>query len=103
MNVASEKRLELSQTLASLSGSMAMEEGCQRCEFCQSMEDEGRFLLLENWDTPGNFKDHLKSRPFKIFQGAMNLLEEPYEMMFYTVVDSASIEKKTKSRIVRSS
>ena len=85
MEVPSEKRKELSQTIASLIGSVRTEKGCKRCEFCQSMEDENRLFLLEEWDTQENFKDHLKSRRFKVFRGAMNLLKEPYEMMFHTV------------------
>ena len=85
MKVLSEKRMELSQTIASLSGSIRMEKGCQRCDFCQSIEDENRLFLLEEWDTQEHFKDHLKSRRFKVFRGAMNLLREPYEIMFHTV------------------
>jgi quinol monooxygenase YgiN len=84
MKVPSEKRTELSQTITSLSGSIRMEKGCRRCDFCQSVEDENRLFLLEEWDTQGNFKDYLKSRGFKVFRGAMNLLREPYEMMFHT-------------------
>jgi quinol monooxygenase YgiN len=58
------------------------------------MEDENRlFLLLEEWDTQKNFKDHLKSRRFKILRGAMNLLREPYEMMFHTVSHPAGMEE----------
>jgi len=93
MMVPSEKRMELSQTIASLSGSIRMEKGCQRCDFCQSMEDENRLFLLEEWDTQENFKDHLKSRSFKVFRGAMNLLKEPYEMMFHTVFHPEGMEE----------
>jgi quinol monooxygenase YgiN len=85
MKVLSEKRMELSQTITSLSGSIRMEKGCRRCDFCQSIEDENRLFLLEEWDTEENFKNHLKSKCFKVFRGAMNLLKEPYDMMFHTV------------------
>ena len=85
MNALSEKRMELSQTITSLIGSIRTEKGCKRCDFCQSMENENRLLLLEEWDTQKNFKDHLKSRRFKVLRGAMNLLKEPYEMMFHTI------------------
>jgi hypothetical protein len=40
------KRMESSQTIASLSGSIKMDKECQRYDFCQSMEDENRFFLL---------------------------------------------------------
>jgi quinol monooxygenase YgiN len=93
MKVFPEKRKELSQTIASLSGSIRTEKGCNRCEFCQSMEDENRIFLLEEWDTQENFKDHLRSRHFKVFRGAMNLLREPYEMMLHTVFHPEGMEE----------
>ena len=93
MNVLSEKRLELSQTITSLSSSTRMEKGCQRCDFCRSIEDENRFFLLEEWDTQENLKNHLKSEHFKIIRGAMNLLKEPYETMFHNVFRPAGMEK----------
>jgi quinol monooxygenase YgiN len=93
MKVLSEKRMELSQTIASLLGFIRMEKGCQRCEFCQSIEDENRLFLLEEWNTQENFKDHLKSRHFKVFRGAMNLLREPYEITSHTVFHPAVMEE----------
>ena len=85
MRVLAEKRKELSQTIASLVGSIRTEKGCQRCDFCQSMENEIELFLLEEWDTEGNVKGHLQSERFRVLRGAMNLLQEPYEMMFHTV------------------
>ena len=92
MEASSKKRMELSQTIASLSGSIRMEKGCQRCDFCQSIENENRLFLLEEWDTHENLMTHLKSEHFKVIRGAMNLLKEPYEMMFYTVFHLERIE-----------
>jgi quinol monooxygenase YgiN len=85
MNVLSEKRMELTQTIASLSGLIRMEQGCQRCDFCRSMEDENRLFLLEEWDTRENLAIHLKSEHFRVLRGTMNLLKEPYERISYTV------------------
>ena len=93
MKVRSEKRMELSQTIASLSGSIRMEKGCQRCDFCQSMENENELSLIEEWDTEENLKGHLKSERFRVLRGAMNLLREPYEMMFHTVFRPAGMEE----------
>jgi quinol monooxygenase YgiN len=85
MRVLSEKRMELSQTITSLSVSIRMEKGCRRCDFSQSIEDENRLFLLAEWDTQENLMTYMKSKRFKVFRGAMNLLREPYEMMFHTV------------------
>jgi quinol monooxygenase YgiN len=93
MKVLSEKRMELSQTLASLTGSIRMEKGCQRCDFCQSIEDENRLFLLEEWDTQENLMSHLKSEHFRVLRGAMNLLKEPYEMMLHNVFHPAAVEE----------
>lgn len=85
MKVLSEKRMELSQTIASLIVSIRTEKGCERCDFCQSMEDENELCLLGEWDTRNNLKDHLESESFSVLRGALNLLREPYEMTFHTV------------------
>jgi quinol monooxygenase YgiN len=93
MKVLPEKRMELSQTIASLSGSIRMEKGCRRYDFCQSVEDENRLFLLEEWDNHDNLMTHLKSEHFRVLRGAMNLLEEPYEMIFHTVFYPAGMEE----------
>jgi len=92
MKVLPEKRMELSQTIALLIVSIRTEKGCQRCDFCQSTEDENKLWLLEEWDTQENLKSHLKSGRFRILRGAMNLLKEPYEMIFHTVFHPAGMK-----------
>jgi quinol monooxygenase YgiN len=93
MNVIAEKRMELSQTIASLSDSIRLEKGCRRCDFCRSIEDENRLFLLEEWDTEENFNIHLKSEHFRVLRGAKNLLKETYEMMFHTVFHPEGMEE----------
>ena len=93
MKVLPEKRMELSQTVALLIVSIRTEKGCNRCDFCQSVEDENRLFLLEEWDTQENLMSHLKSGHFRILREAMNLMKEPYEMMFYTVFHPEGMEE----------
>ena len=85
MKVLPEKRMELSQTILLLIGSIRTEKGCKRCDFCQSTEDENRLFLLEEWDTRENLAGYLNSERFRVLRGAMTLLREPYEMVFHTV------------------
>ena len=58
MKVLPEKRKELSQTIASLIGSLSLrtEKGCLRCDFYQSMEDENEFLNFLRMGYPGEPK-----------------------------------------------
>ena len=93
MKVPSKKRVELSQTIALLTGSIRAEKGCKRCDFYQSIEDENELCLLEEWDTQQNLKSHLKSGRFRVLRGAMNLLKEPYEIMFHTVSHPVGMEE----------
>ena len=95
MKVPTEKRLELSQTIALLIVSIRTEKGCKRCDFCQNMENENELCLLEEWDTRENLKGHLGSERFRVLRGAMNLLQEPYEMIFHSV---AARKKKMEAR-----
>jgi quinol monooxygenase YgiN len=93
MKVLAEKRKELSQTIASLIGLIRTEKGCRRCDFCRSMEDENELCLLEEWDTQENLKRYLKSERFRVLRVAMNLLQEPYGMMFHTVFHPAGMKE----------
>jgi quinol monooxygenase YgiN len=92
MKVLSEKRLELSQTITLLTASIRTEKGCRRCDFCQNTEDKNELWLLEKWDTQENLTTHLNSGRFKVLRGAMNLLKEPYEMVFHTVFHPVGME-----------
>jgi quinol monooxygenase YgiN len=85
MKISAAKRLELSQTIASLIGSMRTEPGCRRFDFCQNVENENELYLLEEWENQENLKDHLRSERFRVLRGAMNLLQEPYKMQFHTL------------------
>jgi quinol monooxygenase YgiN len=93
MKVVCEKRKELSQTIASLSGLIRMEKGCRSCDFCLSSEDENRLFLLEEWDTKENLITHMKSEHFRVLQGAMSLLTEPYERIFHIVSHPTGMEE----------
>ena len=93
MDVLPDKRMELSQTIASLSGSIRQEKGCKRYEFCHSIEDENKLFILEEWDTQENLMAHLKSEHFRVLRGAMNFLQSPYERTFYSVFHPAGIKK----------
>jgi heme-degrading monooxygenase HmoA len=77
-----------------------MEKGCQRCDFCESIEDENRLFLVQEWDTQENLRTHLKSEHFGVLRGAMNLLKdkEPYERVFHTVFHPARNTMKSSTK-----
>ena len=81
MTVLSEKYKEFSQTIALLIDSIRMDQGCRRCDVWRSTENGNQLFLLEEWDTREDLNRHLNSERFKVFRGAMNLLQEPCEMI----------------------
>lgn len=83
MKVSAEKRKELSQTVTSLLSAIKGQKGCERCELFHRTEDENSLCLLEEWSTQKNLDRHYGSESFKILRGAMNLLEEPSEIIAY--------------------
>jgi quinol monooxygenase YgiN len=92
MKAPSEKRAELSQTISSLMGAIRAEKGCRRCDFCRDVDDENKLCLIEEWDTRENLMTYLNSGNFRVLRGAMNLLREPPEMLFYTVFHPAGMK-----------
>jgi len=85
MKVSAEKSKELSQTITSLLNCIRTEKGCARCDFFYGLEDENVLCLLEEWDSQKNYEKHRNSDCFKVLRGAMNLLEEPYEIISYRI------------------
>ena len=83
MKVLPEKRKELLQTLTSLVGAVRTQNGCRRCEFCVSTEDENEFCLFGEWENREDLERHLESNIFKVLLGAMSLLKNPHELKLY--------------------
>ena len=84
MSVLPEKRKEFHQTLVSLVGRIRAQNGCGRCDFCVSAEDENEFFLFGEWETEEDLASHLESNLFKVLLGARSLLKSHHEMKLYT-------------------
>ena len=81
MKVSSEKRKELFQSITSLLSPIRSAEGCLRCDFFHSMEDEQILCLIAEWDSRKNLEKNRNSECFRVMRGAMHLLEEPCEII----------------------
>lgn len=92
MKVSDKKRKELTQTVASLLDVIRAEKGCGRCDVFFGLDDESTLCLLEEWDSRKNLETHRKSGCCKVLRGAMNLLDEPCEILSFRTLYKA--EKK---------
>ncbi|MCK9273865.1 MAG: antibiotic biosynthesis monooxygenase [Syntrophales bacterium] len=89
MKVISEKRKELSQTIASLIRHIRTEAGCLDCALYENVEDKNEFCLIEEWSGEISLHNHFESDRFRVLRGAMNLLREPYEIKCHTIFHTA--------------
>ena len=92
IKVRPEKRKELSQTLLSIVEQVRKESGCMHAEFYQDVESETDFLVVEQWATPKDADDHLRSDLFTVLMGAGSLMRRPPEIVIHTVSGSTKLE-----------
>ena len=92
INVRPEKRKELTQTLQSIVERVRRESGCLNAGFYQDVENENDFLVIEEWASPRDSDDHVRSDIFKVLIGAGSLLHRPQEIVIHTVSHSRDFE-----------
>jgi len=92
ITVRPEKRKELSQTLFSIVKQLRKESGCLHAGFYQDVENENRFLVVEEWATQKDSDNHLESDIFTVLMGAGSLMRRPPETVVYTVRHSKQIK-----------
>ncbi len=90
MNVRSEKRKELLQTLKSIVPQVRTEKGCVSSDLYHNDENENDILLVEAWETRNELDDHLRSGSFMVLMGARLLLTRPPEVMICAVSEESA-------------
>jgi quinol monooxygenase YgiN len=98
MEVAPENRLELLQTLRSMTKEIRKIKGCKNCNFYQNGDNENIFSLIEEWKTQEELDSHLKSDMFGVLIGTKNLLVEPAEINIKAISYTAGMEDVKKAR-----
>jgi len=106
MNVISEKKKELVQTILSMNGALKKEAGCMNCTLFVNIEDQNHLTLFEDWKTRKDLDHHLQSEMFGVLLGTKSLLVEPLEIQIFSVSGSEGIEavnsvRKTKKALIK--
>jgi quinol monooxygenase YgiN len=89
--VRPEKRRELTQTLQAIIEQVRQEAGCLHAGFYQDVENENVFLMVEEWATPEDSDNHLRSDIFTILKGAGSLMHRPPAIVLHTVSRSTEL------------
>ena len=92
MNVLPEKKKELVQTLLSMIEPTGKEAGCLTYAVFCHIEDENRFILLEEWETREDLENHIRSHRFGVLLGSKTLLCEPPKIQIDMISQSEGME-----------
>ena len=103
MEAVPEKRVELVQTLRSMTEEIRKEKGCMSCYFYQAVENENIFSLIESWKTQEELDIHLNSDMFSALIGTENLLVKTPEIDIKAISYKAGMEAVKKARDERRS
>ena len=98
IQVNSENRKELLQTVSSLIEKIRRERGCLSHHIYQDIMDENAFIVVEEWASQVELDDYLRSDRFGILLGALNLLGEPPDIRFNAISYTAGLEAVEAAR-----
>ena len=98
MNVFTEKRKEVVQTLLSMTETAEKEKGCTSYEVFCDVDGKTVFNLIEEWETREDLEQHIRSERFSVLLGTKSLLTKPLEINIYTVSHSEGLDAVNKLR-----
>ena len=100
ITVSTANRSELFQTIATLLTPIRSEKGCLSSRFYLDSADNNCAMLVEEWETEGDWDNHLRSRDCSVFLGAVSVLCRPASVEFKLLSYVAGIEAITAARRV---
>jgi len=80
---AADKEEELYKFLKSLIPYISSSEGCQSCEVLKNRDNNGKFVVVEKWDSVESHMKSLAQFPKEEMQAAMSLFGAPPKGDYY--------------------
>ena len=91
--VSADYHRELLQTVQSLLDPMRAQRGCLGLHLYREIGGKEAICLIEEWATPEDLTEHLRSNHFVVLLGAARLLlESPSELEFRLLTKTAGME-----------
>jgi quinol monooxygenase YgiN len=87
ISVKPEKKKELYQTILPLLDPIRQEKGCLTCNFFLDAGDSCESLLLAEWESESDLKEHLHSAHFGLLSAAISVLAEPKTREYRVLTD----------------
>jgi quinol monooxygenase YgiN len=90
--VPADNHREFLQTVRSLLRPIREQKGCLGSHLYFEIGEEDALCLMEEWASPEDLNDHLRSDYFAILLGAAKLLKKSSELDFKLLTQTAGIE-----------
>jgi quinol monooxygenase YgiN len=90
--VPADNHRELLQTAQSLLRPIRQQKGCLGLHLYFEIGEEDALCLMEEWATPEDLNDHLRSNYFTVLLGAARVLKKSSELEFKLLTQTAGIE-----------
>jgi len=92
MSVGPRRREELASALRGMLEPVRSESGCLGFDLYVDTEDEGTYILVEEWETKGDFDRHLRGGDYRRLLVLMELLKEPPEISISVISQRSGME-----------
>ena len=103
ITVRPENRRELFLTISALTERIRQEKGCRTFAFYGEVENQNSLILIGEWDTIGDWENHLNSKSFSVLLGSLKLLSNRSNLDFSILSHVTEIEAKVKSVLLTES
>ena len=92
MTVRPDKRHDFMESIRGMLEPTRVERGCISYCLYEDIENTNTFTLVEEWKTRDDLEKHVRTDNYRRLLELMNLLSEPYELRFSTVLQTVEME-----------
>jgi quinol monooxygenase YgiN len=92
MNVRSERRSDLLETMRGMLEPVRVERGCLSYRLYEDVEDRNTLVLVEEWKTQTDLESHIRTDNHRRLMALMDILNKQPELQFNTVSHTSGMD-----------
>ena len=92
MTVRPDKRHDFMESIRGMLAPTRVERGCISYCLYEDIENKNTFTLVEEWKTRNDLEKHVLTKNYRRLLELLELLSEPYELRFSTVLKQTDME-----------
>jgi quinol monooxygenase YgiN len=92
LRILGSRRDEVTRVVRSMNGPLGAEYGCSSSRLYQDVEDEGSFLLVQEWSSKAMLDRFVASSDYVKVLELMELAAYPPELKFHYITNTSGLE-----------